>query len=138
MISLRIRHELSYGSDDEYPAIFAQTTESRALPGYCFVYDLADAIVRACCLDIPGSVLNIGSGTGTSVAEIARTALKLRGRDIPIRQCEVSDRPAHSDITLLIANLERADSTLQWRTKTTLEEGLMETMQWLEATGYSS
>jgi nucleoside-diphosphate-sugar epimerase len=105
---------------------------------YCFVYDLADAIVRACCLDIPGSILNIGSGTGTSVAEIARIALKLFGRDIPIRQCEVSDRPTQSDIPLLIANVERADSTLQWRTKTTLEQGLVETMQWLDATGYSS
>jgi UDP-glucose 4-epimerase len=92
---------------------------------YCFVGDVADAIVRASAVDVQGTAaINLGSGIGTSVHEIARLILEVKGIEIPIIQARPRDRPPHSDIDCLIADATFAQKILGWTAETSLSEGL--------------
>jgi nucleoside-diphosphate-sugar epimerase len=92
---------------------------------YCFVDDVADAIVRACTVlmdDI--ATINIGSGIGISVGELAQTVLRVLGRSIPIREERKIDRPANAEIYSLVADRTRAAELLGWQPNTDLETGI--------------
>jgi nucleoside-diphosphate-sugar epimerase len=97
---------------------------------FCFVEDVADAVVRACVETIEGVVTcNVGVGRGTSIADLAESILRLVGRRIPIRAGGNHARPGNSEIYRLVADTSRAWEVLQWRALTSLEEGLERTLR---------
>ena len=80
---------------------------------YCYVSDLTEAITRACTVSTSGlCTFNIGTGVGTSVAELAALILGILGRDIPLRERKRKQRPATSQIHSLIADSELAGKIL--------------------------
>ena len=92
---------------------------------YCFVDDVAEAIVRSCTVlmdDI--ATINIGSGIGISVGELAQTVLRVLGRSIPIREEGKIDRPANAEIYSLVADRTLAAELLGWQPNTDLETGI--------------
>lgn len=92
---------------------------------YCFVADVADAIVRACCVAVPErAVINLGSGVGTSVREIIELIMELREISMPVVQARLRDRPRHTDIDCLVADVTCARKILGWTSETTLAQGL--------------
>jgi nucleoside-diphosphate-sugar epimerase len=92
---------------------------------YCFIDDVADAIVRACVMPLEGiATVNIGSGIGMSVAEFASAVVRTLGRSIPVWQCEESHRPPAAEIYNLIADRTRAERLLGWKPTTSLEAGI--------------
>jgi UDP-glucose 4-epimerase len=92
---------------------------------YCFIDDVADAIVRACVMPLEGiATVNIGSGVGTSVAQFARAVVRTLGRSIPVRQREESNHPRIAEIYNLIADRTRAEKLLGWKPTTCLEAGI--------------
>ncbi len=109
-------------------------SDLRPVRDYCYVDDVAQAVVRACSRAIPRpvSVYNVGSGTGTSVAELARLALDAVGRDLPIRSGD-PDRPSGSDIPSLVADVGRIERELGWQAETSLPDGLARTARSLRA-----
>jgi UDP-glucose 4-epimerase len=57
----------------------------RPVRDYCYVEDLAEAIVLSCAARFEGSCpINVGTGIGTSVGELARLVLASFGRVLPI------------------------------------------------------
>jgi nucleoside-diphosphate-sugar epimerase len=100
----------------------------RPVRDYCYVEDVAAAIVRACSGPSAGpvEVYNVGSGTGTSVADLARLALAAVGRDLPLRSGD-PDRPAGTDVPSLIADVAKIERELGWRAVTPLRDGLART-----------
>jgi nucleoside-diphosphate-sugar epimerase len=102
---------------------------------YCYVRDLVAAIALACTANGEGCVLNIGSGEATSVEEIARLILRLRETDIPIRQKPHSERPQGAEIYQLVADARKAKAVLGWEPRTSLADGLMETIGWMKQSG---
>ena len=101
---------------------------------YCFVGDVADAIVQACYVAVPErTVINLGSGVGTSVRELVQLILELKEISMPIVQAQQRDRPRHTDIDCLVADVGRARKVLGWTAGTTLAQGLKQT---LDATAY--
>jgi UDP-glucose 4-epimerase len=97
---------------------------------YCFVEDVADAVVRACVEPTKGVVTcNVGAGRGTSVADLASSILQLLGRHIPIRARGNLARPGDSEIYHLVADTSRAWEVLRWRASTPLEGGLERTLR---------
>lgn len=100
--------------------------DTKPIRDYCFVDDVAEAIALACETDVPGlTTLNIGTGVGTSVLELAQAVLNTLGRDIPIISSEQhSKRPADAEIYELIADNRLARRLLNWVPRTTLAAGL--------------
>ncbi len=99
---------------------------------YCYVQDVVEAIALACAADVNGGTFNIGSGEGTSVKEIAELILRLQNIDIPIRQKAHPDRPPATEIYQLVADIGKAKSALGWQPRTSLADGLGETMAWMK------
>lgn len=99
---------------------------------YCFVLDLAEAIVRSCSVRTRFCAINIGTGLGTSAADLASLVLQVLGCRIPIRERERRRLPRRSDVTHLVADSSRAREVLGWHPRVSLESGLRETIQWLE------
>jgi len=101
----------------------------RPIRDYCYVGDLAEAVLRACGIQDEGlRIINIGSGKGTSVGDFAKLVLRSMGLDIPVMEDRVDMRPGQSEIFELIADIATARSVLGWRPETDLEEGLRSTL----------
>ncbi|HKP13387.1 MAG TPA: NAD-dependent epimerase/dehydratase family protein [Blastocatellia bacterium] len=97
---------------------------------YCYVEDLAAAIVRACAVECASpDVFNIGSGCGTSVGEVANLILRIIGRAVPVVEEAAAQRPGRSEINCLIADTRKAQAKLGWTPAYSLERGLAETIK---------
>ncbi len=98
---------------------------------YCFVEDLVRAVQSACFCDISEQhiICNVGTGIGTSASELARSALELLNRDIPIQATDGADRPQKSDIRRLIADPALILSILNWKASVSLQNGLLQTLK---------
>ena len=79
-----------------------------------------------------GQVTNIGSGTDISIGELADTILRLMGRDLPVVLDSARVRPDTSEVDKLQADATKAQDTLGWHPTISLEEGLIQTIQWIE------
>jgi UDP-glucose 4-epimerase len=105
----------------------------RPVRDFCHVADVADAIARACTAPVRGvTILNVGTGRGTSVAQIARLILRLRGHRIPVRVRPTPPAPRNGT-DRLVADPRRARRLLGWRARTPLGAGLRDTMRWMDA-----
>jgi len=106
----------------------------RPVRDFCHVTDVADAIVRACTAPLPRlTILNVGSGRGTSVAQVARRIARLRRRRILLRVRSAPPERARDAIDRLVADPRRAGQLLGWRARTPLGTGLRETIRWMDA-----
>jgi dTDP-glucose 4,6-dehydratase len=76
---------------------------------------------------IKHQVINIGSGIGTSVIEIAKIVLKQF--NLPMSQLQfISDRPGQVDVH--VSSTEKAKALLNWSATISVEEGIRQTIQW--------
>lgn len=108
-----------------------QLNDLRPVRDYCYVGDLAEAVALACITDESCGVFNIASGEGTSVAQMAKLILGICHRDNLIQQKDQPAPPQEAEIFRLVANTERARNVLGWEPRTTLEDGLGETVAWM-------
>ena len=97
---------------------------------YTYMTDIADGIVTAG-LDRRGENedFNVGDDTPTSVDQLARKIWTLCGRAEPF-QLSHSLALEH-DIQRRIPDVTKIESVLGWQVKTSLEEGLRSTIDWL-------
>lgn len=101
---------------------------------YCFLDDVVEGVLAAASAPrLPETTFNLGSGTGTSVGEVAALALRLAGREVPIRADPSRRRPAGTDVDRLVADRSRADAVLGWTPAVWLEDGMCRTLAWMEA-----
>lgn len=78
---------------------------------YCYVTDLAEAILCSCTAQLPEfCIANIGTGIGTSVADLARLILEILQRDLPVIERPEKKRPTSSEIYNLIADRRQAEA----------------------------
>jgi UDP-glucose 4-epimerase len=87
---------------------------------FVWIDDVAEALARAVERAVGPAIINIGSGVGTSVGELARLMLRLTGHsERPV----VSTRPSGAPSSVVLDATE-ASAALGWRATTSLEEGL--------------
>jgi len=79
-----------------------------------------------------GDVYNIGSGREISIGELVQKIIDLLGRHVEIVQDEQRVRPEKSEVERLLCNADKAKALTGWEPKYTLEEGLNETIEWME------
>jgi len=102
----------------------------RPVRDYCYVQDVADAIVRACSVGGIGcDTFNVGTGRGTSVRELGELVLRALDASAPIDEEPGRRRPDSVEILELVADVSHSSEALKWTARTPLEVGLR---KWLK------
>jgi nucleoside-diphosphate-sugar epimerase len=80
-----------------------------------------------------GQVINIGSGKEISIGDLAEKIIKLTGKDAQVVSEEQRIRPEKSEVNRLCADNSKAYELTGWKPQYTLEQGLKETIEWIES-----
>lgn len=80
-----------------------------------------------------GQVINLGTGQGTSIGELAQMVMQIVGRKLAIVADADRIRPPASEVRLLIAKTERAHELLGWEPEVPLAEGLQRVIEYISA-----
>jgi len=103
-----------------------------AIRDFTYVEDTARAIILASIeKQAVGETINVGTGVGVSIRELALQQAKILGREVTIQLDEKRLRPY--DVGKLICDFGKARRILNWRPMISLEEGLALTIDWLKA-----
>jgi len=120
-----VRPELEIFGDD-YP-----TPDGTCIRDYIHVNDLADAHVRALEYLANGGLsiaLNLGTGMGHSVKQVLSECEKVTGNPLPVKIG--ARRPG--DPPMLVADPSRAEKTLGWKAKRSLNEIVSSAWNWMQ------
>lgn len=80
-----------------------------------------------------GQVINLGTGHGISIGELAREIMQIAGHNLAIVADADRVRPPASEVRLLIAKTERARDLLGWEPRVPLAEGLRRVVDYISA-----
>jgi UDP-glucose 4-epimerase len=107
------------------------TRDGTGIRDYVHVWDLAAAHVTAVARfdDLPGpvTVMNLGSGTGTTVRELLNAFNRMSGHH-PVEAHEADRRPG--DVAGAYTRIGRAERLLGWRPRYGISEGIRHSLQW--------
>jgi len=109
------------------PLIFGDGAQTM---DFVFTEDIARANLLAAESDAIDEVFNIGSGTETSLRELAEALLRVMGGDLPV---EFGPPRAVNGVTRRLADVSLAEKRLGWRAEVGLEEGLRRLVAWWRA-----
>jgi NAD dependent epimerase/dehydratase len=99
---------------------------------FLYVEDTALGMVRCAEAEgVEGEVINLGTGTEVSIAEIAERVMRLLGHDVPVELDKSRLRPQDSEVERLVADTTKAKDLLGWEPSVELDEGLQRTIDWL-------
>jgi NAD dependent epimerase/dehydratase len=79
-----------------------------------------------------GEVINIGNGKEISIGDLARLIMKLMGKEIEIVSDDQRLRPDKSEVERLLSDNSKAKRLLGWHPRVSLEEGLLNTIEWIK------
>jgi len=107
-----------------------ELADLRPVRDYCYVGDLADATVRAIGSPLTGlTIINIGTGEGTSVSALAMLAAGVLNRRVTVSEDATARRAPATEIFELVADPRKAAEILGWTAKTPLADGLALTLR---------
>ena len=142
MSTVALRLFMPYGPwehpDRLIPSVILAALEGRDIPmtlgtqqrDLVYVDDVVEALVLAAVKPVsPGTVLNIGSGTGRPVREVVEQLLALMGNPVKPLIGVVPMRP--DEIMEMSADITLARTSLGWEPRTPLAEGLSKTIAWV-------
>lgn len=78
-----------------------------------------------------GSVVNLGTGRGVSIGDLANLIFEILGGSFEIRTEETRQRPAKSEVMELISDNSRARTLMGWSPRVALRQGLEQTIAWV-------
>ena len=101
---------------------------------FTFVTDTVKGFVKAAEADAAiGQEINLGTGKEISIGELARKIAGLAAFDVVVRHTNERTRPDKSEVRRLLSNNRKAKELLGWEPRTTLDQGLAATMEWVKA-----
>lgn len=96
-----------------------------------FVLDTVDGFLKiAESDDTVGELINIGSGRGILIGELAAIILAKLGAEKKIVECPNRLRPPESEVMSLICDNRKAKEMLGWEPRTSVEEGIEKTIEY--------
>lgn len=100
---------------------------------FTFVKDTVDGFVKTAeSKKSADQAINIGTGVGISIKDLADKTVKIIGKNNKIIFDAKRVRPKLSEAIEIIADNKKAKELLSWEPKISLEEGLKETIAWYE------
>jgi nucleoside-diphosphate-sugar epimerase len=90
---------------------------------FVFISDVIDALLKA--VDISNDTFNVGSGVGVKIIELAELIKGLINTNSQI----LIKKSRKGEVEEFIADISKIKNSLGWRPKTTLEEGLNDTIK---------
>ena len=99
---------------------------------YTYVGDVVNAFIKVA--ESPkstGEVINIGSNFEISIGDLANKTFSLIGKNAEIITDSARVRPQDSEVERLWCDNTKAEKLLGWTPKTSLDEGLKETIEWI-------
>jgi dTDP-glucose 4,6-dehydratase len=121
------------------PTIVTQALEGQAVRlgsltprrDLTFVADTVDGFVRAAEVErAVGETVNLGTGHDVSIGELAARILDLVGSGARVTEDPRRVRPDGSEVWRLVCDASKAATLLDWRPRTSLDDGLRETIEW--------
>jgi len=104
---------------------------------FTFVEDTVEGFIKiAESADISGETINIGSGYEISIGDLAKKIASIIGKRIKIISDQKRIRPDKSEVERLICSSEKAQKLIGWKAKTSLDEGLSKTINWIEKNSF--
>lgn len=101
---------------------------------FTYVADTVEGFIRiAECPEAVGEFINIGSGQEIGIGQLAEAVLNLLGQSIPIVCDNGRVRPEKSEVERLCADNRKACEILGWHSQYTLEQGLIQTVEWIRS-----
>ena len=100
---------------------------------FTYVADMVEAFVAvgtAPDAAVVGKVLNAGSGTETTIAELVDRVSQVMGRRVEIVEERSRLRPDLSEVMRLVSDARHLTEATGWRPRHSLEDGLRETTDW--------
>jgi UDP-glucose 4-epimerase len=94
---------------------------------FVFTEDIARANLLAASEDVTDEVFNIGSGTETSLVELAEALLRAMDSALPL---EFGAARGVNAVTRRLADVSRAAERLDWKAEVGLEDGLRRLVAW--------
>jgi NAD dependent epimerase/dehydratase len=99
-----------------------------------YVSDTVNGFIRiAEVSETVGEVINIGTGSGVTIGELAERVLSLLDMKKPIVVAEERVRPERSEVFKLICNNSKAQQLLNWQPQVSLNDGLRSVIDWVRA-----
>lgn len=96
-----------------------------------YVEDTVDGVIRAGeSPDAVGEIINLGSNSQISIADLAVLISRCLDRGIKIDFERGRERPEKSEVARLMADISKARRILQWEPSYSLEKGLQKTISW--------
>lgn len=110
------------------------TRDGTGIRDYMHVWDLAQAHVVAvenfdkvlATVDAPSTIINIGTGLGTTVRELVKSFERVFGAPIPTKEAP----PRAGDAIGAFANVDKAHELLGWRSALTIDDAIASALAW--------
>lgn len=104
--------------------------DGRQTMDFVYTEDIARANLLAAESDATGEVFNVGSGTETSLLDLADALLRVMGSSLPL---EFGPARGVNSVTRRLADVSAAEKRLGWRAEVGLDEGLQRLVSWWRA-----
>ena len=98
---------------------------------FVYVQDIVNGLIKMA--EIPeaiGEAINLGSGQGISIGDLAEKIVNLIGKDVEILFDATRIRLQNPHIGQLVADVKKASELLGWQPETSLDTGLERTTEW--------
>lgn len=112
--------------NDNPPLVFEDGEQTR---DFIHVHDIARANRLAQEADVSGEAMNIGSGTPTTITEIANVLIDLYGKADDLDP-EIADDYRQGDIRHCVADTTKAETLLDFTADIEFEDGMRELVEW--------
>ena len=104
--------------------------DGRQTMDFVYIEDVARANILALRSDVTDDVFNVGSGTETSLNELAAALLAVMGSDL---EPEYGPERKVNPVSRRLADTTKAERLLDFRARVSLEDGLARLVEWWRA-----
>jgi dTDP-glucose 4,6-dehydratase len=100
---------------------------------FTYVDDSVEGFLKAASTPgVEGQTFNLGTGCEVNIGELAETIIEIVKRPVEIMVDPLRLRPEKSEVMRLISDNSHARQRLGWQPEVSLEEGLKQTIHWIE------